>query len=143
MAVFHAGVKGKRKTVAIKVISIAKSITLAFFTSILLLAGPPADYAGAEACAKCHPSEFKLQSSSAHARALARSTPKQPREWAFGAGEQAITFVSRPDPEHYREEGKSWYRKLNGYSLTPGAATPAGTTYRIFDPSGAILRCFS
>ena len=143
MAVFHSGVKGKRKPIAIKVIPIAKSITLAFFTPFLLIAASPADYAGAEACAKCHPAQFKLQSASGHARALAHSTPPQPGEWAFGSGEQAITFVSRPDPQHYREEGKTWYRKLNGYALTPGAVTPAGTTYRIFDPSGAILRCFS
>jgi hypothetical protein len=45
--------------------------------------------------------------------------------------------------EHYREEGKTWYRKLNGFGPTPGATIAAGTTYRIFDPSGAILRCFS
>ncbi len=147
MAVFSSGVKGKRKSLSFKVMSIANCITLIFVMPIvfpLLLATVSAsDYAGAETCAKCHPSEFEVQSASAHARALARSTPQQPGEWAFGAGEQAITFVSRVDPEHYREEGKSWYRKFNGYAATPGAATAAGTTYRLFDPSGAILRCFS
>jgi hypothetical protein len=122
-------------------------LTLIFVTLLvfpfLLAAVSASDYAGAETCAKCHPSEFKTQSASAHAGALARSTPPQSGEWAFGAGGQAITFVSRVDPEHYREEGKSWYRKLNGYAPTPGAVTAAGTTYRLFDPSGAILRCFS
>ena len=108
-----------------------------------LLAGVPADYAGAERCGQCHPSEFALQSTTAHARALQRAKRPQPGERAFGSGEQAITFVSRADAEHYREEGKSWFRKLHGYGVTPGAATPAGTTYRTFDPSGAILRCFS
>ncbi len=101
------------------------------------------DYAGAQACAKCHPSEFKAQTASSHARALAPSKSWQPGDWAFGAGDQAVTFVSRLDAEHYREEGKSWYRKRNAYGRTPGAATTAGTIYRIFDPSGAILRCFA
>jgi hypothetical protein len=108
----------------------------------LLLAVATSDYAGAEACAKCHSAEFQAQSASSHAHALARSTPEQPGEWAFGADDQAITFVSRLDGEHYREEGKSWYRKLKGFGPTPGAATPDGTPYRTFDPSGAILRCF-
>lgn len=130
-----------------KVMSIANCITLSFVVPmvfpLLLVAVSASDYTGAETCAKCHPSEFEAQSASAHARALARSTARQPGEWAFGAGEQAITFVSRVDLEHYREEGRSWYRKLNGYAATPGAATAAGTTYRLFDPSGAILRCFS
>ena len=66
---------------------------------------------------------------------FARSSRTQPGEWAFGAGDQAITFVSRVDAGHYREEGRSWYRQTNGFGPTPGAATPAGTTYRIFDPS--------
>jgi hypothetical protein len=109
----------------------------------LLAALTAQDFAGAEACAKCHPAESKAQSASSHAHALARSTSRQPGEWAFGAGDQAITFVSRSDEEHYREEGKSWYRKLNGYGPTPGAVTAEGTRYRTFDPSGAILRCFS
>ncbi len=109
----------------------------------LFLALTASDYAGSQACAKCHPFEFKAQSASSHARALAHSTPPQPGEWAFGAGDQAITFVSRSDSEHYLEQGKSWYRKLQGYALTPGAATAEGTSYRIFDPSGAILRCFT
>jgi hypothetical protein len=114
-----------------------------FVLPLLFAAVSASDYAGSAACEKCHPVEFKTQSGSAHSRSLAHSTPKQPGEWAFGAGEQAITFVTRVDPEHYREEGKSWYRKLNGYAPTPGAASAAGTNYRLFDPSGDILRCFS
>ncbi|HEY3839836.1 MAG TPA: multiheme c-type cytochrome [Bryobacteraceae bacterium] len=110
----------------------------------LLLAATLSDYAGADACAKCHPAEYKAQAASSHAHALARSTSAQPGEWAFGAGDQAITFVTRVlDSGHYREEGRSWYRKINGFGPTPGAATRAGTDYRIFDPSAAILRCFA
>jgi hypothetical protein len=109
----------------------------------LLLAAPPADYAGAAACATCHRAEFEAQTASAHARTLARSKPPQPGDWAFGAGEQAITFVRRLDPEHYLEEGRSWYRVLDGFAATPGARGAEGTRYRIFDPAGDILRCFS
>jgi hypothetical protein len=113
-------------------------------TTILLwlAAISPSDYAGASACRSCHPSQFEAQTSSAHARALARSKPPQPGEWAFGAGGQAITFVRRLDAEHYLEEGQSWYRELNGFALTPGHTTPAGVRDRIFDPSAAMLRCF-
>ena len=110
---------------------------------LLLAAGPPSEYIGAAACKQCHPAQFAAQSSSAHAQALVQSKPEQPGEWAFGAGEQAITFVRRLDPEHYLEEGKSWYRRLNGYARTPGAAADAGTRYRIYEPSAGILRCFA
>jgi hypothetical protein len=102
-----------------------------------------ADYAGGPACGKCHPAEFAMQSRSAHAHSLARSIPPQPGDWAFGAGEQAITFVTRVDPGHYLEEGQSWYKRLNGYALTPGADSLAGTRYRLFDPAAGMLRCFS
>ncbi len=110
---------------------------------LLFAAVPVSAYAGSGACEKCHPAEFKAQSASAHARSLARSKRPQPGDWAFGAGDQAITFVTRVDAEHYREEGQSWYRRLNGFAPTPGATSAAGTSYRIFDPSGNILRCFS
>jgi hypothetical protein len=113
---------------------------------VLLLAATAAsaaDYAGAPACAKCPPTEFAAQSKSAHAHSLAKSKPPQPGDWAFGAGGQAITFVTRIDPEHYLEEGQTWYKRLNAYDRTPGAATPAGTRYRTLDPDAGILRCFS
>jgi doubled CXXCH motif protein/cytochrome c554/c'-like protein len=111
--------------------------------ALLLLAASPSDFIGAAACKQCHPAQYAAQSSSAHAQSLARSKPPQPGEWAFGAGAQAITFVTRLDPGHYLEEGKSWYRGLNGYARTPGAQSDAGTRYRLYDPSAGILRCFS
>ena len=101
------------------------------------------DYGGAAACAKCHPAEFQQQSQSAHAHALAHSSPAQPGEWAFGAGAQAITFVRRADADNYTEMGESWYRRLGGLALTPGHQNARGVPYRIFDPSAAIMRCFS
>jgi Cytochrome c554 and c-prime len=110
---------------------------------LLLAAAQPSDYIGAAACKQCHPAQFTAQSASAHAQSLARSKPEQPGEWAFGAGAQAITFVTRLDPDYYLEEGKSWYRRLNGYARTPGTHSDAGTRYRIFEPSAGILRCFA
>lgn len=110
---------------------------------LLLAAVAASDYAGAAACGKCHAPEFAAQSASAHAHAIAKSKPPQAGQWAFGAGEQAITFVTRVDAATYLEEGRSWYRRLDGYARTPGAASGAGTRYRLFDPDAGILRCFS
>lgn len=109
----------------------------------LLLAAGAADYAGSAACKSCHPSEFAAHSATGHARSLARSKAGQPGEWAFGAGLQAITFVSRVDGEHYLEHEQSWYTKLGHYARTPGHLQPGGVRHRIFDPEAAILRCFA
>ena len=78
-----------------------------------------------------------------NAHSLARSKAPQPGEWAFGAGDQAVTFVARTDAEHYLELGQSWYKRLNGYAATPGAESTEGTRYRTLDPGAGILRCFS
>jgi hypothetical protein len=110
---------------------------------VLLAIVSASDYAGAPACAKCHPAESAAQAKSAHAHSLTRSQPPQLGDWAFGAGEQAITFVTRVPPDEYLEEGQSWYRRLNAYARTPGAVAAAGTQYRVFDPAAGILRCFS
>src|SRR5438309_965575 len=59
---------------------------LAFAPLPLLTAATAPDYAGAAACAKCHPAQFAAQSRSAHAKALAPSKPPQSGLWAFGAG---------------------------------------------------------
>jgi hypothetical protein len=111
--------------------------------SLWFLQAAAGEYAGAAACAGCHPAEFKAQSGTAHARALAPSKPPQPGDWAFGAGVQAITFVKRLDEKYYREEPLTWYRSADGYARTPGHTTPNGVKDRIFDPSAAILRCFA
>jgi hypothetical protein len=110
--------------------------------ALLAAAVPASDYAGAGACRECHAQQFAAQSAGGHARALGRSQPGQPGEWAFGAGVQATTFVSRVDGERYLEHGESWYRALKGYARTPGHTRDGGVTYRVFDPSAAILRCF-
>ena len=70
---------------------------------------PASQYAGSAACRACHPAQFKQQSQTGHARALSRANehplgpelPEQRGEWAFGAGHQAVTFVSRIDEDRY------------------------------------------
>lgn len=111
---------------------------------MLLLARPVAgQFAGGQACASCHPAQFKLQSESAHSRALSRSTITSIKaDWSFGAGTQAITYVSRLDDEFYLEQGLSWYAKTGALAKTPGHRSASGERYRIFDPNAAILRCF-
>ena len=109
----------------------------------LLTGATASDYAGASACGKCHPAQFAAQSSSAHSRALAPSKPPQPGLWAFGAGVQAITFVSRLNAESYVEQAETWYRSSNAIGRTPGHKSAGGIAHRIFDPEAGILRCFS
>ncbi len=108
-----------------------------------LLAAGSGEYAGAESCRPCHAANFTSQSNTSHARALARSSPTQHGDWAFGAGLQAITFVTRIDRESYREEGLSWYRSLDGYAITPGQREEKGIVFRTFDPAARILTCFA
>jgi Cytochrome c554 and c-prime len=115
----------------------------AFCLIPVVYAAGPADYAGAEACRACHAENFASQSNTFHASALARSSATQPGDWAFGAGLQAITFVTRIDHESYREDGLSWYRSLNGYAITPGQHDEKGVVFRTFDPAARILTCFA
>ena len=102
-----------------------------------------ADYAGADSCRPCHAANFTSQSATAHARALAPSTPSQQGDWAFGAGLQAITFVTRIDRESYREDGLTWFRATDGYGITPGQRDEKGVVFRTFDPGARILSCFA
>jgi hypothetical protein len=102
-----------------------------------------ADYVGAEACRGCHEAKFVAQSASPHGRALARSAAPQPGDWAFGAGRQAITFVTRMDRESYREDGLTWYRATDSYGVTPGQHDTKGVVFRTFDAGARILSCFA
>ena len=107
-------------------------------------------HVGSKACAGCHLTQFDEQSKTGHARALsgpsehalARFFSLSPGQWAFGAGEQAVTFVSQADEEWYLEHGLSYYASTKSMALTPGHSSPSGQRYRTFDPSAAILRCF-
>ena len=79
-----------------------------------------------------------MHAQTGHARALA----KQGADWAFGAGVQAVTVVSRVDDEYYLEHGLSYYKSSGKFGVTPGHRNTLGERYRIFDPGAAILRCF-
>jgi hypothetical protein len=108
-------------------------------------------YAGSVACQACHPAQYKQQTATAHARALSRTKqhalssafPAGAGEWAFGAGQQAVTFVSRVNDEFYVEHGESYYAASKSMALTPGHTERGGAQYRTFAPDAAILRCFS
>jgi hypothetical protein len=99
-------------------------------------------YAGSVACRPCHPAQFTSQSKTGHARALAPAPAEAPGQWAFGAGEQAITYVSQLDEDWYIEHGLSYYSKTKSMALTPGHTDAKGVRYRIFDAAADILHCF-
>ncbi|HET8550332.1 MAG TPA: multiheme c-type cytochrome [Bryobacteraceae bacterium] len=71
-------------------------------------------------------------------------------EWAFGAGQQAVTFVSQLDEDGYIEHHLSWYASTKSLAATPGhralrsasAVEALGVVYATFAPDSAILRCF-
>src|ERR1051325_3747212 len=73
-----------------------------------------------------------------------------PVEWAFGAGQQAVTFVSRIDEGWHIEHYFSWYRQTSGFAATPGHAAlrsnrlslAAGHLYRSLDSDTGIVACF-
>jgi hypothetical protein len=102
------------------------------------------DYVGAKVCGSCHSEIFERQQKSGHARALAPAPADSPvrADWAFGAADQAVTYVSRADEDYYVEHGLSYYAASKSLALTPGHSSAAGERYRIFDPGAAILRCF-
>ena len=89
-------------------------------------------------------------SAAIEARAGGESTSVS-ADWAFGAGEQAVTFVSRVDRDWYLEHRWSYYAGTDGLALTPGhqraASAPSGSSagirYRIFSPNAEILNCFA
>jgi len=73
-----------------------------------------------------------------------------PVQWAFGAGEQAVTFVSRIDQNWYLEHYFTYYTSIRKMGATPGhqdrepASLPdaAGFVYKSRDPATGILKCF-
>ena len=75
---------------------------------------------------------------SGHARALQKDGDR----WAFGAGEQAVTYVSRVDDDSYLEHGLSFYARTKALARTPGHADANGARYRTFEPKSQIMRCF-
>ena len=73
-----------------------------------------------------------------------------PVEWAFGAGAQAVTFVSRVSPEWYLEHYFSYYPAARLMAPTPGqhglsASTlqlAMGLLYKTLDPDAGMIGCF-
>jgi tetratricopeptide (TPR) repeat protein len=99
-----------------------------------------AQYAGSETCRGCHAARFDSQSKTAHARALAHA--ENQAQWAFGAGEQAITWVSQTGEETIAQHGLTYYAATKALGITPGHADSSDLIYRTFDPVGTALRCF-
>lgn len=163
-------------------------LSLAATAPHLLAAGEESLFAGASACARCHPEQAASQSVTGHAHALtpaashrlrarmplaateARRAPNfrfrfdelvarvdngndvlaVPMEWAFGAGEQAVTFVSRGNDRFYLEHYLSFYPALGKFGPTPGQAKlqpgslaeAAGLLYAVGDARAGIDGCF-
>ena len=71
-------------------------------------------------------------------------------EWAFGAGEQAVTFVGQVDEDRYVEHHFSYYPASGALGTTPGhrdvpvreAREAMGVYYETFGPQPSIMRCF-
>ncbi|HZS52193.1 MAG TPA: multiheme c-type cytochrome [Bryobacterales bacterium] len=78
------------------------------------------------------------------------NTIELPVEWAFGAGAQAVTFVTRVNEQWYLEHYFSYYSGLRSFAPTPGqdAIRPSslvsavGLLYKALDPDTGIVGCF-
>jgi cytochrome c554/c'-like protein len=105
--------------------------------AFLLLAAQ--DFEGSRSCAVCHSEIVRTQAATRHAQALGRTRDNR---WAFGAGAQAVTYVSQADEDTYIEHGLSWYKKTGAVALTPGHTSKDGVRYKTFAPDANILRCF-
>jgi len=74
-----------------------------------------------------------------------------PVQWAFGAGHQAVTFVSRIERNWYLEHAFTYYSALHRMGPTPGheerqpntLVEAAGFVYKTRDPLTGIVRCFA
>ena len=131
---------------------------LALFVAALA-APKEVEYARAKTCGGCHAELFAVQSASEHAHALhpSREHPLAGRfaasgatlripnaQWAFGAGDQAVTFVSQLNEDTYLEHHFSYYSATRSLLPTPGhkGVPPSGVLYPTFDPKSRIMRCF-
>ena len=112
-------------------------LLLLLFTAVL-----NAQYVGSAACRQCHANNFELQSRSAHAHALSLAPPGSPGKWAFGAGRQATTYVTRVDEDWYVEHGLSYYSSTQTLGPTPGHTGARDLPYPAMAPGASIVRCF-
>lgn len=73
-----------------------------------------------------------------------------PVEWAFGAGEQAVTLVTRIDGDWHLEHHYSYYAAMGKMAPTAGQsvlrpktlAEAMGLPYKTLDPAVGIMGCF-
>ncbi len=73
-----------------------------------------------------------------------------PVEWAFGAGDHAVTFVSKVSGDYYLEHSMSYYPAIGGFALTPRHDVLTATTLqqamgqpiKIHGSGGTIADCF-
>jgi hypothetical protein len=73
-----------------------------------------------------------------------------PMEWAFGAGAQAVTLVTKVNQDSYVEHFTTYYSALHAWGPTPGQADlrpaslpeAAGLLYKTRDPVAGIAGCF-
>jgi hypothetical protein len=72
------------------------------------------------------------------------------RDWAFGAGNHAVTFVSRLREDLYLEHAFSYYSDTKTLDITPGHEMikptsiyqAVGLPYPVADPNVGITNCF-
>jgi hypothetical protein len=97
------------------------------------------------------PPDYRLEWYGNEVRALDRTnTLTLPVQWAFGAGQQAVTFLSQVDEDRYVEHHLSYYASARSMSVTPGhrgvrpdnLTEAAGVLYPTFAPDSAVMRCF-
>jgi len=95
--------------------------------------------------------QFRSQAGEIRVRATdGKDVVDIPVEWAFGAGEQAVTFVTRVNEEWYLEHYLSYYSALQSFAHTPGQEAVSanslqhamGTLYQVLDPDLGIKACF-
>lgn len=80
----------------------------------------------------------------------ANNTMDIPVDWAFGAGDQAVTFVTRVNADWYLEHYQSYYAALGTMAPTAGhqqlrpqeLPEAMGLLYKTLDPQAGILGCF-
>lgn len=73
-----------------------------------------------------------------------------PIDWAFGAGQQAVTFVSRINQDWYLENYFTYYPAIRRMEATPGQQSiepkdlpsSAGLVYKGTDEKEGIVHCF-
>ena len=96
---------------------------------------------------------FSIQRADDVLEVVAAGTDESTRlivDWAFGAGDQAVTLVSRIDEDWYIEHHWSYYASADDYAVTPGhqgvvaddLGQALGVRYRTFSPRAEIFTCF-